>query len=135
MKALPLLALTLSLVTLTPARADDTPLAEQMDIINDAYKMIRRDREPENHAKMARDAQNAVLEAIKMTPAMVEAGDHPDGAEKAMAEYRRQMGALFVIWCEMEQAILAEDKEKLDAAIEALKESKKAGHDAFMDDE
>jgi len=128
-------AFAASLMFVLPATADDTPLAEQMDIMNDAYKTIRRAKTPEGGAPLAREAQNAMIKAITETPELVK--EMPDGPEKekAIAEYRKQMGMLIATLAEMELAFLSGDMEQVDAIVDKMRDSKKTGHKAFMKDE
>lgn len=135
MKKLLISVFALGLFVTAPTQAQDSPLAEQMDLMNDSYKMIRRNSEPEKNVEYARIAQQAMLKAITITPEFVETGGHPGPKDVAMATYRKQVGELFVLWCSMEIALLAEDEEQVKAIIELMKESKKTGHDEFMDEE
>lgn len=130
--------MALGLVVLAPAPAqadDDTPLAEQMEILNDAYKALRRTDDAAEGVKLAREAQVAVVKAFAMTPEFVEKGGHPEGKEKAMAAYRMQTAQLLVVLCEIETAFLAEDFDKVKELIDPLRDSKKKGHDEFMEDD
>jgi len=106
-----------------------------MDIMNDAYKTIRRAKTPEGGAPLAREAQNAMIKAITETPELVK--EMPDGPEKekAIAEYRKQMGMLIATLAEMELAFLSGDMEQVDAIVDKMRDSKKTGHKAFMKDE
>lgn len=124
-----------SLLLLIPVSADDTPLAEQMDAMNDAYKAMRRLDDPSKGPELARTAQDAMVKAIVELPALVK--EMPDGPEKAKAsaEYRMMMGKLIATLAELELAFLDGDKGKIDEIIGKMRESKKEGHDKFMEDE
>lgn len=124
-----------ALLPVMSVRADDSPLAEQMEIIDDAYKALRRTDNAAEGAKLAVEAQNAVLKAATMTPEFIEAGGHPEGKAKAMVSYKKQMAHLFVIFCDIEGAFLAEELDKVQDFVMALKDSKKQGHNEFMEDE
>lgn len=126
---LPLVAL----LAIAPLSADDTPLAEEMDRMNDIYKALRRGTVEDGPAA-ARKAQEHVLKMLALTPAFVEEGGHAGPKDLAMAEYRKQIGQLYVIWCEMELAQIAGDEQQVDAVIQKLKDSKKVGHDEFMEE-
>lgn len=129
-------AFAASLMFSLPSSADeDTPLAEQMSIMNDAYKTMRRAKTPEGGAPLAREAQEAMIKAITEIPELVK--EMPDGPlkEKAIAGYRQQMGMLIATLAELELAFLDEDMEKVDAVIDKMRDSKKTGHKAFMKDE
>ncbi len=118
-----------------PASADDTPLAKQMEIMNDAYKAMRKEEDPAKGAALAKEAQDAMVKAIVEVPELVKAmPDGPDKA-KASAEYRKMMGTLISSLAEMELAFLNKDMEKVKAIVEQMRESKKQGHDKFMKEE
>lgn len=131
---IPTLSLALAMLAPAPLRADDTPLGEQMEVLNDAYKALRRTEDAAEGAKLAREAQLAVTKAFTMTPEFVEKGGHPAGKEKGMASYRRQTAQLLVALCQIEEAFLAGDMAKVQELIAPLRESKKQGHDEFMEE-
>jgi len=136
MKKLLFPLLALGLLSLAPVRADEhTPLGEQMEALDDAYKAFRRTDDPAEGAKLARVAQESVLKAFTLTPELVEEGAHPEGKEVAMAEYRAQMAQLLVTLCEVEKAFVAKDLDKVQELIQPIKDSKKKGHDGYMEDE
>ncbi len=114
--------------------ADDSPLATQMEVVNDAYKAFRKETDPAKGAGLAREAQGAVLKAVLEEPEMVK--KMPAGADKdkASAAYRKMMGQLYVSLCEVEEAYLAGDMEKVKELVATLRESKKSGHDRFMEE-
>jgi ABC-type transport system substrate-binding protein len=118
-----------------PARADDSPLAKQMETLDDAYKAFRRETDPVKGAKAAREAQESVLKAIPMVPAMVEKMPAGEPKDKALASYRLQMGKLFVALCEVEAAFVAKDLPKVAELVTTLKGQKKKGHDEFIEEE
>lgn len=120
---------------LVPAMAQDqehTKLGEQMESMDDAFKGFRRETDPVKGAAQAREAQTATLKAAAEIPALIK--EMPEGPEKAKAsaEYRKQMGKVFVTLCEVEEAFLAGKIEDVTKLVEALKEQKKAGHQKFI---
>ena len=121
-----------------PARAageEDTPLGKQMEAMNDAFKGFRRETDPVKGAAQAREAQQAALKSAVEIPAMLKAmPDGPDKA-KALAEYRKMIGKLFVTLCEVEEAFLNGKIDEVAKIVEALKESKKTGHDKFIEED
>ena len=124
-----------SLMFVAPVMADeDTPLAKQMDAMNDAYKAMRRETDPAKGAALAREAQDAMVIAITETPTLVKELPEAEQA-KASAEYRKMMGQLIATLADMELAFLDGDMEKVKEVVDAMRESKKAGHDKFMEDE
>lgn len=88
-----------SLSLLTFASADDTPLAEQMSEMNDAYKSFRRTKDAAEGAEHARAAQGFLTKSLAEVPALV--SKMPDGPNKAkaVAKYRHMMGQLYVKLC------------------------------------
>ncbi len=111
---------------------NDTPLAKQMGIMNDAYKAMRKEEDPAKGASLAREAQDAMVKAITETPELIKSmPDGPDKA-KASAEYRKMMGTLISTLADMELAFLNKDLAKVKTLVDQMKESKKQGHDKFM---
>lgn len=131
----PVFALAAVCLTPAPLQAHDSPLAEQMESLNDAFKAFRRENDSTKGAAAAREAQDAVLKAIPMIPARVEKiGDAKEKA-KAQAAYRKQMAQLYVTLCEIEGAFIDGDTAKVTELVESLKSHKKEGHNAFIEDE
>jgi soluble cytochrome b562 len=120
---------------LLPATADESPLALQMEAMNDAYKAFRKETDPAKGSALAREAQVAVAKGLSELPELV--SKMPDGPDKAKAsaEYRRMMGTLYVAMCEVEVAFLDGKVEKVAEIVEQLKDLKKTGHNKFMEDE
>lgn len=116
------------------AVADDTPLAEQMEHLNDAYKAMRREEDPAKGSALAREAQDAMIKAIAEVPEMV--ANMPDGSEKekSVALYRKMMGNLIVTLADMELAFHDGDMAKVAEMVDALRASKKEGHNKFMEE-
>ena len=125
-----------SFLFVIPAAANETPLAKQMEIMNDAYKAMRKDDiDPAKGAALAKEAQDAMVKAIVELPEMVKAMPEGPDKAKASAEYRKMMGTLISTLAEMELAFHNKDLEKVKAIVEQLRESKKQGHDKFMEEE
>ena len=119
-----------------PVTADvETPLAEKMEVLNDAYKGFRREKDPVKGAVAAREAQQALVKTLDEIPEMV--AKMPDGPakKKAASEYRKMMGKLYVSLCEVELAFLGNDLDEVAKLVADLKKLKKAGHGEFMEDE
>lgn len=117
----------------TAARAEEhSKLGEEMEVLDDAFKGFRRETDPAKGAAQAREAQNATLKSTMEVPAMIkEMADGPDKA-KALAEYRKMMGKMFVALCEVEEAFLNNKMEDVAKIIETLKTAKKDGHGKFI---
>ena len=132
----PAVLLAATLVMPLPVRAeDDTPLAKEMEKLDEAYKAFRRETDAAKGAAAAREAQATVLKAIPLTPAMLEKMPAGEDKDKAMAAYRLQMGKLFVSLCEVESAFVAKDLDTVAKLVDTLKSGKKDGHDKFMEEE
>jgi hypothetical protein len=118
-----------------PSMADDTPLAKQMDVMNDAYKAMRRETDPAKGAASARTAQDAMIKSIVELPEMVKG--MPEGPEKAKASasYRKMMGNLIATLADMELAFLNNDMVKVKEIVESMRDLKKEGHDKFMEED
>jgi hypothetical protein len=128
-------AATMMFVQPGVAEDEDTPLAQQMDTMNSAYKAMRREKDPVKGAELALEAQNAMFKAIIEIPELVKAmPDGPDKA-KASAEFRKMMGSLISTLASMELAFLDGDLAKVKELVGTLRESKKEGHDKFMEDD
>lgn len=130
-----LCSLAATLMFVQPSMADDTPLAEQMDAMNDAYKAMRRETDPAKGAALARTAQDAMVKGIVELPEMVIG--MPEGPEKAKAsaEYRKMMGSLIATLADMELAFLNNDMAKVKEIVESMRDMKKEGHDKFIEDD
>ena len=112
----------------------ESPLARQMSEIDDAYKALKKETDPEKGAASARVAQQALVLGLAELPEMLK--KMPDGPAKAAAaaEYRKLMGQCYVIFCEIEQAFLAGKVEQIEGLINNLKAVKKTGHQKFIEE-
>jgi len=132
----PALLLASALMLPTPVRAeDDTPLAKEMEKVDEAFKGFRRETDPVKGAKAAREAQEGVIKALAFTPALIEKMPAGEAKEKAIVAYRTQMGQLFVTFCQVEAAFVAKDLPGVAKLVEDVKGAKKKGHDEFMEEE
>ncbi|MEN9534946.1 MAG: hypothetical protein RLZ22_1242 [Verrucomicrobiota bacterium] len=137
MKFQPLLWACLIGLSLCLNAEDQKPepsLAAQMSELDDAYKALKKETDPEKGAAAARTAQQALLMGLAELPEMVK--KMPDGADKAAAavEYRKLMAQCYVIFCEIEQAFLAGKIDQIEGLIDNLKAVKKTGHQKFIED-
>lgn len=113
----------------------ETPLGKEMHAMNDAYKAMRREKDPVKGAEEAREAQAAVLKCLQELPSTVSEIADPDAKAKASVKYRTMIAKLYISFCEIEDAYMAKDLAKAEQLIGSLREAKKEGHDAFMEDE
>ena len=121
-----LMALSLPL----QAAENETPLAKQMDAMNDAFKSFRKETDPVKGAAQAREAQQAALKSLLEIPERVKA--MPEGPEKAKAvvAYHKMLGRLYV-----EDAFLNGKMDEVAKIVDSIKEMKKSGHEQFMEEE
>jgi hypothetical protein len=112
----------------------ESTLARQMSEIDDAYKSLKKETDPEKGAASARAAQQALALGLAELPEMLK--KMPDGPAKAAAaaEYRKLMAQSYVVFCEIEQAFLAGKIDQIEGLIENLKAIKKTGHQKFIED-
>ena len=112
----------------------ESPLARQMSEIDDAYKALKKETDPEKGAAAARVAQQALALGLAELPEMLK--KMPDGPAKAAAaaEYRKLMAQCYVVFCEIEQAFLAGKIDQIEGLVESLKAIKKTGHQKFIED-
>jgi soluble cytochrome b562 len=109
----------------------DTPLAKQMETMNDSYKAFRNETDPVKGAAKAREAQAATLKSALEIPELIK--EMPEGPEKIKAtlEYHKMMGKLFLTFCDVEEAFLNGKIEDVAKIVATLKDMRKAGHDKF----
>ncbi len=125
-------AIGLTLVPVTAAEKEDTPLGKQMESLSDAYKAFRKETDPVKGATLAREAQQGALKAAMEIPKVVK--DMPEGPEKIKAalEYRKMMGKMFLSLCDVEDAFNNGKIEEVAKIVNNLKEMKKEGHEKFV---
>ncbi len=134
----PIFALGFAALLLIPLeiRAEEhTPLHDQMEAMNDAYKAFRKETDPVKGAALARDAQAQAIKSLSETPKLVK--DIKDPVEKAKAEvvYKKMMAKLVISLCEVEEAFQAGKIDEVEKIVDALKEQKKEGHEKFVPEE
>lgn len=128
-------AALLGFAPMAPVIADDTPLAEQMDIVSGSIKRLRRAESTEEKVKLVHDAQAATLKGLEYLPAGFKQIKDPKVLAASTADYKRLTGLTYVALCELEMAFVAEDEEKSDAAIDKLKNLRKEGHQAYKSED
>lgn len=115
-------------------QAHESPLAGQMETVNDAFKAFRREKDPAKGAALAREAQDAAIKSLTELPDLVKKISDPAEKAKATLEYRKMIAKLVITLCEVEAAFLANDLDKVAEQVEAIKTAKKEGHDKFMEE-
>ena len=130
-----LIGITATMMFTLPAMAEEeNALGQQMEAMNDAYKAMRRETDPAKGAALAREAQEAMVKALMETPELVKAMPEAD-QPKASAEYRKMIAHLISTLADMELAFLSNDMAKVQEIVKAMRDSKKEGHNKFMEDE
>ena len=124
----------LGVLSVAPVMAGDeeTPMAEQMEIVGGSLKKLRKADGFEAKAALARKAQTALIKSMQYEPAIFKDIKDPKAKAKAAAEFKRLMGLTLAGLGELELALLDEDEDKAAAASRKLKALKKEGHKAFM---
>ncbi len=117
------------------AEKEESPLAKQMESMDDAFKGFRRETDPVKGAAQAREAQQAALKSALEIPELLKAMPEGPDKVKALLEYRKMIGKLFVTFCEVEEAFLNGKMDEVAKIVSSLKEMKKAGHDKFIEED
>jgi len=131
-----LLAMSMVMGAFNTASADeDTPLAEKMDVISSSLKGLRRAENFEEKAQLARDAQAAALASLEYLPMMFEKVTDKKELAKNTADFKRLVGLTYSKLAELEMAFIAEDEEKADKIADELKDLKKEGHTAYIEED
>ena len=118
------------------ADEEETPLGEKMSDVSGSLKMLRRAKD--DYAKclvLVREAQSGLLECFQYVPALI--AKMPEGKEKAMAMvgYKKTMAESYKTLCDLEEAYLSEDVDKIDDALDAVKGSRKEGHQEYIEED
>lgn len=120
----------------TYANDEDTPLAKKMDEVSGSLKMLRRAKDDYAEClKLVRAAQSQLLECFAYVPSLVETMPEGKAKETAIASYKKTLAASYQMLCDLEIAYLSEDQDKIDDAMDAVKDSRKRGHEEFMEEE
>lgn len=113
------------------ADEDETPLSEQMDELSGSLKRLRRAESVDEKVALIHNAQGAVVKGLSFLPSGFEKVKDAKELAKMTAGYKKMTGQLFVLLCELEEAVLAEDEEKYDEVYDKLKDIKKEGHRTY----
>ncbi|MDB4435883.1 hypothetical protein N9139_00225 [Akkermansiaceae bacterium] len=129
------LAVVLGFAPMSHVAADDTPLAEQMEVVSKSLKLLRRAETNADKVVLVQKAQVATLKGLEFVPDSFKNIKDKDALAKATADYKRLTGLAYVGLCELEMAFLAGDEDKADDAIDKLKDLKKEGHKAYKSED
>ena len=120
-----------------PALADDTELAKQMEVMQDAQKELRKSIKSAEGNPTSLEALTKFQQATVASKALVpaKAAALPE-AEKAkfVAAYRKDMNALLSHLIQIEVAILDGDQAKAEELFKGLKKIEDDGHEKFSDE-
>jgi hypothetical protein len=131
---LPYLAACLMTSPSFAAETDQSPLGKQMEAMNNAFKAFRSETDSAKGAAKAREAQAATLKSVLEAPSMLKSMPDGPAKAKALAEYHRMLGKLYVTFCEVEVAFLDSKFDEVAKIVGSIKEMKKAGHDRFIEE-
>ncbi len=131
-----LVTLIAGLSLAAPAVAEDTPLTEQMNIINKNVKKLRKDVKKaelnKESAALAKECAEAATKAKELAPAT--AAKVPAAEkDKFIAEYKKQMDDLIATFKELEKNLADNKNEDAEKLIEKVLDQKKKGHDKFTE--
>ena len=119
------------------ARADDTPLAKQMEEMQDHLKKLRKSiKTPAENAASLESLdklQLATVASKNLVPA--KAATLPE-AERAkfVAGYRKEMVGLLEHLCKIEVALVDNDTAKAAELFKGLKKIEDDGHEKYSDE-
>lgn len=117
------------------AHAEETrTLIQWMEEFDMAYRGFRRETDPEKALPLVREGQVAFLQSMALLPPMVE--KMPEGApkDKAAATYRSMMAEVYLTLAKLELAFVERDMEAVAAHVNTIRESRRTGHDRFMEE-
>ena len=125
----------LSFGLLAPVHADDdeTPLAEEMDVLSGSLKRLRKAETTAEKVELVHAAQKATIKSLQYSPMVFKDIKDEKEKAKATADYKRLIGLTYAKLCELELAYLAGDEDKADEIKGELKDLKKDGHEKYTD--
>ena len=122
---------------LNAADKNKSKVSEQMEVINDNYKTLRRAARGkelnEESVKLVEQMIAAAEKAKEMVPPMAE---KKSGAEKDkfIADYKKEMDGMIATFKGLEADLKAKKYDEAAKTIDKLNEIKKKGHDKFTED-
>ena len=123
----------LGLRMIVPVHADDTPLAEEMDVLSSSLKKLRKAETAAEKVDLVHAAQKSTIKSVRYCPMVFKDIKDEKEKAKATADYKRLIGLTYAKLCELEMAYLAGDEEKADEIKGELKDLKKDGHEKYTD--
>ena len=117
-------------------KADDTPLGKEMGAMNDAFKALSKETDPVKGAALAREAAEASLKGIPLTPVFItDMIPDPKEKAKAVADYRKMMAQAFIVFCDIETAFIDGKMDDVAKLVKDAKALKKEGHNKYIEEE
>ena len=123
----------LGLRMIVPVHGDDTPLAEEMDVLSGSLKKLRKAETAAEKVDLVHAAQKSTIKSIQYSPMVFKDIKDEKEKAKATADYKRLIGLTYAKLCELEMAYLAGDEEKADEIKGELKDLRKDGHEKYTD--
>ena len=116
---------------------DDSPLLQEMDVIQDQLKLLRRNlKKPEENPaslKAIQEMQRAAVACKAMDFPMAEAAEGEAKAE-LIKGYKLEMISMIETILQMERALLADDNDKARELYKTIKGFEDSGHEKFTDE-
>lgn len=121
----------------TSSPTDDTELANNMERLEQSVRQLRRSlRDAANDPASLEhltELQSAIVACKALQPSMTESLPEAERGAFVVA-FRLEMATMLLHAIEVEMAILAGDREKVDEAFAAIRESEDPGHERFTSD-
>ena len=116
-------------------KVQKSELHEHMEDIDDLLKKLRKTcrkaESNEESLKLITDIQELMIKSKALIPTKAAKIPEADRA-KFVTEYRKEMAATIMQFCEMERAILDGDNGKAQEIYKAIVEREDKDHDQFM---
>ena len=120
-----------------PRDDEETPMHQQMEVIEDGLKSLRRGlRKPENNPQSLETVlamQQAAWVCKGLEPAMMSSVPEAERAQ-FLADYRKDMAICMKAMLDLEIALLDGDNEKAQELYKTLKIQEDEGHEKFTED-
>ena len=133
--ALPLAPRVCRMARAAEEKVKKSELNDRMEDMDDAFKKLKRTvrkaDQNEESLKLINELQAKAVECKAMIPTKAQKVPEADRA-RFVSAYRREMAALLMDFCQMEQAILDGDNAKAVDIWKATMERQDKDHDQFM---
>ena len=134
-------SLTLMFTISTFAEEEKSPLAKEMDAMNDSYKKVYRAvrkgkiEDKEDLIAATKKLKEGFQRSKELIPPMVT--KMPDGATKTkmIEDYKKAIDESITLCDQLVKDLQAGDKDAAKKTANALKKGKSSGHEKFQEDE